>query len=919
MTGTAVNDAPTATNLSAAETYSEDTPLNLTDIVVSDVDSANVTVTLTLSDVAAGSLNTATSGAVTSTYNAATGVWTASGAIADVNTLLAGLTFTPSLNYNSNFSIATSVDDGVAPAITGSKAMTGTAVNDAPTASPVTLAPIAEDSGARLITQAELLANANDVDGDALTATGLAISVGGGTLVDNGDGTWNYTPALNDDTAVSFSYTVDDGNGGTVAGSASLDITPVNDVPTTTPVTLAPIAEDSGARLITQAELLANANDVDGDALTATGLAISVGGGTLVDNGDGTWNYTPALNDDTAVSFSYTVDDGNGGTVAGSASLDITPVNDAPVASNDSYSTNEDTALTAVLGVNDLLQNDSDVDGDSLTVNTAPVTDVTNGTLTLNADGTFTYTPNANFNGTDSFTYEVSDGNGGTATASVTITVNPVNDAPVASDTSITAIEDVVYNGTLPAASDVEGDTVTYGLGTAASNGTAVVNVDGTFSYTPNANYNGGDSFTYTIDDGNGGSNTYTVTINVAPVNDAPVANDDAFTVNEGSTTNLNLASNDTDTDDGLDLTSITIVSGPTNGSIVVNADGTVDYTHDGSETLADSFIYTIDDLSGTTSNTSIVSLTITPVNDAPIPGNDNLTTNQGTPLTITPITDLLVNDTDAEGNLLTITSFTQPANGTVVNNGDGTWTYTPDSTFNGVDSITYTVDDGNGGTATATLNLMINPVIDTTSNPLLEIQAFDTNPNIRVVNINNNTDQTIEEAVIRYEQQAQNETTTARNPSALLAVLNPPHVTNQVDVVDENTDIYGSNKRSNNDAENNMQAALFNSDLLWQELDQLRSNINGSNDDGIFNGQFSDIILSLGGLSVTSGLIAWLLRGGSLAASFITSMPLWKGMDPLPVLNRRKKDEEEEDDDTNDVVADKRVERLMKGDSAHW
>ena len=96
------------------------------------MDSANVTATLTLSNVAAGSLNTATSGAVTSTYNAGTGVWTASGAIANVNTLLAGLTFTPALNFNSNFTIATSVSDGVAAPITGSKAMTGTPVNDAP-------------------------------------------------------------------------------------------------------------------------------------------------------------------------------------------------------------------------------------------------------------------------------------------------------------------------------------------------------------------------------------------------------------------------------------------------------------------------------------------------------------------------------------------------------------------------------------------------------------------------------------------------------------------------------------------------------------------------------------------------------------------------------------------------------------------
>src|SRR5213076_2285876 len=133
-----------------------------------------------------------------------------------------------------------------------------TPVNDAPTTSLVTLTAIAEDSGARLITQAQLLANAADVDSATLTATGLTIATGSGTLVDNTDGTWSYTPAHNDDSSVSFSYTVTDGDL-TAAGSASLDITPVNDAPTTSLVTLTAIAEDSGARLITQAQLLANA------------------------------------------------------------------------------------------------------------------------------------------------------------------------------------------------------------------------------------------------------------------------------------------------------------------------------------------------------------------------------------------------------------------------------------------------------------------------------------------------------------------------------------------------------------------------------------------------------------------------------------------------------------------------------------
>src|SRR5438477_182534 len=134
MTGTPVNDAPNATNRSAAETYTEDTALNLIDIVASDVDSANIIAILAVADVRACRLTGVHSCALPISYNAGTGVWSASGAIADVNTLLAGVTFNPAPNFNSNFTIATSVSDGVAPAITGVKAMTGTPVNDAPTA-----------------------------------------------------------------------------------------------------------------------------------------------------------------------------------------------------------------------------------------------------------------------------------------------------------------------------------------------------------------------------------------------------------------------------------------------------------------------------------------------------------------------------------------------------------------------------------------------------------------------------------------------------------------------------------------------------------------------------------------------------------------------------------------------------------------
>ena len=409
---TNVNEAPTATNLNAPETYVEDIPLDLTDIVVSDVDSpTTITVTLTLSAPAAGSLNTGTSGGVTSTYNTSTGVWNAIGAVADVNSLLAALTFTPTQHFNGNFTIATRVSDGIAPAISGSKAFTGTPVNDAPTTTPVTLTAIAEDSGARLITQAELLANASDVENDGLTAINLAITSGSGTLMDNLNGTWSYTPAANDDTGVSFSYGITDGTA-TTPGSATLDITPVNDAPTAANTTIN-ATEDTDYN-----GNLPAAADIEGDPVTYA-LASQASRGIATVNADGSSGYSPNANLNGPDSFTYTVSDGNGGSNTYTVTVNVAAVNDPPAAQDDVASGD---ASTTIIG--SVLSNDSDIDGDPLVA--ILVSGPANGSLTLNANGTFSYLPNAGFSGTDSFTYRAHDGALDSNVATVSITVDSV-------------------------------------------------------------------------------------------------------------------------------------------------------------------------------------------------------------------------------------------------------------------------------------------------------------------------------------------------------------------------------------------------------------------------------------------------------------------------------------------------------------
>jgi hypothetical protein len=634
-------------------------------------------------------------------------------------------TYTPAVNDSSNVSFGYTIGDGNGGTVAGSATLDITPVNDPPTTAPVTLVPIAEDSGPRVITQAELLANTADADGDALVASGLAISAGSGTLIDNGNRTWTYTAAANDSSGVSFSYTIGDGNGGTVAGAASLDITPANDPPTTAPVVLAPIAEDSGPRLITQAQLLVNANDVDGGPLTASGLAISVGSGTLVDNGNGTWTYTPAANDSSSVGFSYTIDDGNGGSVAGAASLDITPVNDPPTTSPVTLAPIAENSGPRLITQAELLANAGDADGDPLVASGLAIS-AGSGTLVDNGNGTWTYTPAANDASSVSFSYTIADGNGATVAGSASLDLTPVNDAPT---TTPVTLAPIVENGgprvitqaqLLANASDIDGDPLTAGgLAIASGGGTLVDNGDGTWTYTPAAGDSTSVSFGYTISDGNGGSVGGSAVLDITPAGNnpptttpvtlAPIAEDSGPRL----ITQAELLANAADVDgDALAASGLAISGG--SGTLVDNGDGTWTYTPAANDSSSVSFSFTISDGNGG-SIAGAASLDITPVNDPPTTA----------PVTLAPIAEdsgprlvtqaeLLANAGDLDGDPLVASGLAISAgSGTLIDNGNGTWTYTPAVNDTGGVSFSYTISDGNGGAVAGSAALAISPVND--------------------------------------------------------------------------------------------------------------------------------------------------------------------------------------------------------------
>ncbi|HET7089767.1 MAG TPA: Ig-like domain-containing protein [Anaerolineae bacterium] len=212
--------------------------------------------------------------------------------------------------------------------------------------------------------------------------------------------------------------------------------------------------------------------------------------------------------------------------ISSTATGSLTIFNRAPVAGNDAYSANEDATLfVAAPGV---LSNDSDPDGDSLSA--ILVFGPLSGTLALNADGSFTYTPNANFNGGDSFTYKANDGFDDSSVATVSITVHPVNDNPVAGNDAYSVNEDTSLNvpapGVLGNDSDIDGDGLTAVLVNGPAHGALTLNANGSFVYTPDANFHGGDSFTYKANDGAADSNVATVVITVHSVNGVPVCTD---------------------------------------------------------------------------------------------------------------------------------------------------------------------------------------------------------------------------------------------------------------------------------------------------------------------------------------------------------------------------------------------------------
>lgn len=456
--------------------------------------------------------------------------------------------------------------------------------------------------------------------------------------------------------------------------------------------------------------VLTNDFDPDGNPIQVnTTPVISPTNGSLTLNADGSYEYTPASGFTGTDHFNYQVCDNGTPPLCDTGMVTIevrqnTLANDQPIANDDAFLTFVDAAINS-----DLLANDGDPDGDDLVINTTPVSGPSNGTLVINNDGTFTYTPASGFEGEDSFVYEVCDDGTPSLCDQATVWIRVIkdpngnqNDAPIAVDDALVLFEDIPAEGNLSLNDyDPNGNNLTYNNSSVAGpfHGTVTINSDGSFTYTPDAGYIGPDNFIYEVcDDGTPSLCTKaTAHLTVMPYNVPPIAVDDINNTFLDQAVMGNVLTNDLDADGDNLTVNTTAVTGPANGSLTLNADGSYTYTPNAGFIGTEVFAYEVcdDGEPGPMCDTAEVVIkvwTSTLDNDQPVANNDNAST-----LINTSVNGNVLNndfDPDADPLLVNTTAVSGPSNGTLVLNADGTFTYTPNTGFEGEDVFTYEVCD---------------------------------------------------------------------------------------------------------------------------------------------------------------------------------------------------------------------------------
>lgn len=481
-----------------------------------------------------------------------------------------------------------------------------------------------------------------------------------------------------------FIFAVEDGRGGRSVARISLRVLPVPDAPR-----VQDDEADTRERIAVDVPVLANDRDPDGDPLRLIRVTQGANGSVLV-NGDDTLRYQPRDDFVGTDGFTYTVSDGRR-TATATVTIRVRDVPDAPVAEGGRLQTWEDTVLAITLSAHDR-------DGDALVFEIERPPD--HGTL-RGSPPDVSYLPHPDYHGPDQFVFRVEDGDGGYDVAKISLRVLPVSDAPRAADDAVETPERIAVDiPVLENDRDPDGDRLRVVEVTHAANGSVLVNGDDTVRYQPRGSFSGRDGFAYTITDDQGETATATVSVHVLDRPEPPVAEAQQLRTNEDTVLAITLGAHDPDGDPLL----FRIERPPAHGTL----EGTppdLSYMPAPDYRGADDFVFAVEDGRGGRHHAT-VAIDVTSVQDRPKARDDEADTREGAGIDIA----VLRNDRDADGDLLGVIRVTQGANGIVLINGDDSLHYRPRESYTGPDRFAYTVSDGHGGTATATVSVRVHP-----------------------------------------------------------------------------------------------------------------------------------------------------------------------------------------------------------------